>query len=326
MNIESQLKRPPFLIAPRFVERVWGFDDLRPWFAHEPDGRPIGEVWLNGDECLAASGPYAGMSLAEIFSKYPLELLGSATRSPQSPLLIKLIFAKEKLSVQVHPDDTMARKYGAPRGKTECWAVLESGPDAKVAVGLKAGVTVADVERGIKEQTLESMLEILPVDKGEMIYVDAGTVHAILPGAVLLEVQQNCDLTYRLYDYGRPRELHVEKGLEALRLKTRAGKVAPAELGDRTLLINTNYFRIERMELTGSAGKGTLVGEDDGRLTYIYVASGAGLLKCAGETPLELKAQSMVLVPARASEYTIECAEKIEIYRIIDTDHEGGNP
>lgn len=307
----------PILIEPKFVERIWGYVDLRPWMEREPDGRPIGEVWLNGDECVAASGPLTGESVAELFKKYPSELLGSGTKESQSPLLIKLIFAKEKLSVQVHPDDAMAQKYGDPRGKTECWAVLEAQPDATVAVGLKAGVTVADVERGINDHTLEEMLNIVPVVKGEMIYVDSGTVHAILPGSQLLEVQQNCDLTYRLYDYGRPRELHIEKGLEALRLTTSAGKVAPRELGDRTLLIDTNYFRIERLELGGSMKKAAIDGGLAGKLNYIYVASGAGRLVSSDAAAIELKAQSMVLVPALVGDYTIEAAGKMEIYRIV---------
>ena len=307
----------PILIEPKFVERIWGYVDLRPWVNREPDGRPIGEVWLNGDECVAAGGPYDEMSIAQIFRNYPREMLGNDGSGTQSPLLIKLIFAREKLSVQVHPDDAMAQKYGDPRGKTECWAVLEAQPGAQVAVGLKPGVTVADVERGIQEHTLEEMLNIVAVEKGEMIYVDSGTVHAILPGSQLLEVQQNCDLTYRLYDYGRPRELHIEKGLEALRLTTDAGKVAPRELGDRTLLIDKKYFRIERIELSGSMTKTAFDGGIAGKLNYIYVASGAGRLVC-GDAGIELKAQRMVLLPALVGEYSIESAEKIEIYRIVD--------
>jgi mannose-6-phosphate isomerase len=133
--------------------------------------------------------------------------------------------------VQVHPDDAMAQKYGHPRGKTECWYVLEAEPGAQVACGLKPGVTLDQVKAGIEAGTLEQSLNLLDVARGEMIFVDAGTVHAIWPGSILLETQQNCDLTYRMYDYGRGRELHIEKSLEAIRLQTRAGKVAIAGEG-----------------------------------------------------------------------------------------------
>ena len=144
--------------------------------------------------------------------------------------------------MQVHPDDKMAQKYGQPRGKTECWYALAAEPGANVAVGLKPGTTLAQIEEEIQAGTLEASLNALPVAAGDMIYVDAGTVHAIWPGSILLETQQNCDLTYRMYDYGRGRELHIEKSLEATRLKTRAGRVAPRRLVDRTVLIDVEYF------------------------------------------------------------------------------------
>src|SRR5208283_1318162 len=128
----------PFRIAPYFDPRIWGFRDLRPWYDRvAPTGDPIGEVWLTGDQCQVETGPFAGQSLAALFATHAQSLLGPAAPSPDSPLLIKVIFAKEKLSVQVHPDDAMAHKYGQPRGKTECWYALAAEPGALVAVGLK---------------------------------------------------------------------------------------------------------------------------------------------------------------------------------------------
>ena len=165
---------------------------------------------------------------AAIFAETPKRPARARAPSPGSPLLIKVIFAKEKLSVQVHPDDRLAQKYGQPRGKTECWYALAAEPGAQVALGLKPGITLDQVKAGIDAGTLEKSLNLLPVAAGDMIFVDAGTVHAIWPGSILLETQQNCDLTYRMYDYGRPRELHIEKALEATRLHTRAGKVPAA--------------------------------------------------------------------------------------------------
>src|ERR1035438_243324 len=241
----------PFRIEPRFVNRVWGFQDLRPWYDCATNGEPIGEVWLTGDECLVATGPNIGKTLAALFHEASKALLGASTPSPESPLLLKVIFAKEKLSVQVHPDDKLAQKYGQPRGKTECWYALAAEPGAEVAAGVKPGTTLAEIEEGIRAGTLEARLNMLPVAAGDMIFVDAGTVHSIWPGSILLETQQNCDLTYRMYDYGRPRELHIEKSLEATKLATRAGKVAPLELADRTVLIDVEYFRMERIPVNG---------------------------------------------------------------------------
>src|SRR5215831_6399292 len=196
----------PFRIQPQFVGRDWGWDDLHPWYDKVASKEPIGEVWLTGDDCEIATGPHAKKTLAAIFEELPRAILGRDEDSG-SPLLIKVIFAREKLSVQVHPDDRLAWKYGQPRGKTECWYALAAGSDAQVAVGLRRGVTIQEVKAGIDRGTLEQSLNMLPVHAGDMIFVDAGTVHAIWPGSVLLETQQNSDVTYRMYDYGRGREI-----------------------------------------------------------------------------------------------------------------------
>src|ERR1035437_2456568 len=176
----------PFLIEPTFVGRVWGYQDLRPWYnrvvglndeslstgsGRESEER-IGEVWLSGDDCRVASGPHAGSTLGNLFRQAPQAMLGTAAPSTESPLLIKMIFAREKLSVQVHPDARLAQKYGQPRGKTECWYALAAEPGAKVAAGLKPGVTMDQVRVGIQDGTLEESLKLLTVAQGDMIFVD----------------------------------------------------------------------------------------------------------------------------------------------------------
>ena len=178
----------------------------------------------------------------------------------------------------------MAQKYGEPRGKTECWYALAAEPGAQVALGLKPGVTLEQVREGIHEGTLETSLNMLPVAAGEVIFVDAGTVHSIWPGSILLETQQNCDLTYRMYDYGRPRELHIEKSLEATRLETRAGKVPPRVLADRTILIDVEYFRVERIPVRAAARAPALRGEDEPPrgLAYLFAADGQRQNRGAG--------------------------------------------
>jgi len=308
----------PFRIAPRFDERVWGWNDLRPWYDWHSDGAPVGEVWLTGDDCLVATGPHAGQTLQAVFASASEDLLGSGAGSPASPLLLKVLFAKGKLSVQVHPDDKMAQKYGDPRGKTECWYALAADPGAQVACGLKAGVTLDKVREGIREGTLEESLRVLDVAAGDMIFVDAGTVHALWPGSILLETQQNCDLTYRMYDYGRPRELHIEKSLEATRLTTRAGKVVEKVLTDRTILIDVEYFRVERIPVRGSRTSASLRAEgESGRgLAYLFAAEGSGILRGEGFEPVELPTRSVVAIPATSPDFVVEDRGGLDLIRI----------
>ncbi len=236
----------PFRLAPYFRTRIWGFNDLSPWFDYKTDGEPIGEVWLTGEMCPAETGPLAGLSLEKITATHGEALLGKGRAGQEFPLLIKILFPKEKLSVQVHPDDALAQKYGEPRGKTECWYALDAQPGAEVALGIKPGTPPYQVRAAIQASHLEELLNLVPVEKGDMIFVDAGTVHAIGPGAVLLETQQTSDLTYRMYDYGRPRELHLDKSLEAMRLTTGAGKMTPKSVNGHSVLIDQKYFRVER--------------------------------------------------------------------------------
>ena len=220
--------------------------------------------------------------------------------------------------MQVHPDDRMAQKYGDPRGKTECWYALAAEPGAQVAVGLKTGVTLAQVEQGIQTGTLEESLKILPVTQGDMIFVDAGTVHAIWPGAILLETQQNCDLTYRMYDYGRPRELHIEKALEATRLVTKAGKVAPNVLCDRTVLIDAEYFRVERIPINDKRNSASLQssGSAGSGLAYLFAAAGAGRISGSSFDPIDLPARAIAAVPASSPPFEVENLGGLNLFRI----------
>jgi mannose-6-phosphate isomerase len=309
----------PFLIEPRFLAKLWGYADLHPWFDFDASpAEPIGEVWLTGDMCRVASGPHQGTTLAELFAKASSALLGPAPPTPESPLLIKVLFAREKLSVQVHPDDRMAQKYGEPRGKTECWYALAAEPGAQVAVGLKPGVTLEEVRSGMEHGTLEHSLGVLDVAPGDMVFVDAGTVHAIWPGSIVLETQQNCDITYRMYDYGRPRELHIEKSLEATKLKTRAGTVPPRMLNDRTILIDVGYFCVERIPVKGVRASSTLPGpgEPPRWLSYLFAAAGSARLTGAGFDPIQLGPRGIAAIPATAPPFMVEDLGELDLIRM----------
>jgi mannose-6-phosphate isomerase len=309
----------PFRIEPRFVGRVWGYTDLHPWYDRVSSGEPIGEVWLTGDECEVATGPCAGRTLGDVFHEFPEAMLGEGTQSSvESPLLIKVIFAREKLSVQVHPDDRLAQKYGQPRGKTECWYALDAEQEACVAAGIKPGVTMKQVAEEIENGTLENSLNILSIARGEMIYVDAGTVHAIWPGSILLETQQNSDITYRMYDYGRGRELHIEKSLEAARLDTRAGKVPPKVMEDRTILVDADYFCVEQIPIEVSRSSTTLVGigEMTPGLSYLFAAAGSGRLSSPSFGSVDLPERGIVAVPAASPVFAVQDLSGLELIRI----------
>jgi mannose-6-phosphate isomerase len=247
----------PFRLKPWFSERVWGRRDLRPWYTDTGTTELVGEAWLTGPECVVETGELEGRTFASVAQD-----LGG-----EFPLLVKLLFPNEKLSVQVHPDDAQAQTFGEVRGKTECWYVLEAEPGAAVALGLKDGAGKEQVAAAIADGTMESLMEWVPVSVGDMLFVDAGTVHAIGPGVVLLETQQTSDVTYRLYDYGRPRELHLEKGLAVMKAKTQAGKVKPREMDGFIRLIEQKYFSVDRYDLgkmdevrVSMEGRGCLVG------------------------------------------------------------------
>jgi mannose-6-phosphate isomerase len=330
---------PPFKLAPFYQTRIWGFRDLAPWFDYRmdtaADADPIGEVWLTGARCTASTGPLTGKSFTDIMAEYGPSILGSdhvpveiEDGGPlEFPLLVKVLFPREKLSVQVHPDDLLAQQIGEPRGKTECWYALDAEPDTHIALGLKPGVSSEQVRAAIDNQSLEDLLNWVPIETGDMVYVDAGTVHAIWPGAVILETQQTSDITYRLYDYGRPRELHVEKSLHAMRLHTAAGKVRPREENGHTVLVDEQYFRVERWTLDDAAQAARLTSacnnaNIDGRsAALLFVTQGAvkvGGGGCGeGYEPFTLARCELAVLPASANEILIETVEPAEVIRIL---------
>lgn len=305
----------PFLLIPEFRERVWGTRDLRPIYTRVVGKEPIGEVWLTGDECRVANGPYAARTLGELCKEFGAELVGdSATNHDRFPLLIKFLFPREKLSVQVHPDDEGAQKVGQPCGKTECWYVARAVAGAQVGLGVKPGTSRDDFKRAIEETRAEHLLNWIDVKTGEMVYVDAGTVHAIGPNSILIETQQNSDTTYRLYDYGRPRELHVEQGLEAMREVTHAGKVSPRSIDGHDLLVAAPSFIVERFAATEPL---TVTGDPGPSSAHVIVsAEGSAAIECDGAQPVVVNRGEAVVIPASVKQYTVRPQWSIEFLRM----------
>jgi mannose-6-phosphate isomerase len=307
----------PFRLRPVFSERVWGKPNLKPWYDDTGTDQLVGEAWLTGPQCVIETGPLAGKTLDQVAQAFPADLLTPGAM-PEFPLLVKMLFPDAKLSVQVHPDDAQAQAAGQHRGKTECWYVLEAEPGATVALGLKEGTTLEAVASAVHDGSMESLMSWLPVSVGDMIFVDAGTVHAIGHGVVLLETQQTCDVTYRLYDYGRPRELHLEQGLAVTKLHTAAGKVPPVAMDGFTRLIDQRYFVVDRFDL--AAGASVLLGDVTGVSGCVVCLKGTGTV-VSDQGAVALGIGEAVVVPAKAVGVSVKAETALTFFRCFEPRH-----
>ncbi len=236
----------PIQLLPVFQERVWGRNSLAPYFPVVAREGCIGEVWFTFEKNLTS----LGMPLGELIEKHP-EILGTAADVQHPgicPLLLKLLFTSERLSVQVHPDDTYAQQHHGSLGKTEAWYVLDAQPPGEVAVGFREKITPAKLKEAAQSGEIEELVDWRKVNAGEVIFVPAGTVHALGAGLTVCEIQQNSDITYRLYDYGRPRELHLEHGVAVSQIERHEAETKQIALADgRDQLVDCRYFRLERL-------------------------------------------------------------------------------
>ena len=196
----------PVRLTTRFLEKVWGTENLSPWYPKS--SQKIGEVWFEAD----------------------------------LPLLIKFLFTSERLSVQVHPDDTYAAQHENSRGKTEMWYILRAEPGAQIAIGFREKISPARLKEAALSGEIEKLLNWVDVEAGDVFYIPAGTVHAIGAGLAICEIQQHSDVTYRLYDYGRPRELHIDKSLAVASLDATKPK-------STMLPVESPYFHTELARL-----------------------------------------------------------------------------
>jgi mannose-6-phosphate isomerase len=313
----------PLLMSPLFDPRPWGTLDLSPVYPGHRFDEKIGEAWLTGDHCKAANGPLKGKSLAELSRQHGTQLVGSAADDPHRfPLLMKFLFPHEKLSVQVHPDDDAARRIGEPCGKNECWYVAHARPGAQVALGLKPGTTRQEFEQAIQQKRAEELLNWINVFAGEMIYVAGGTIHTLGPGSIIVETQQQSDTTYRLYDYGRPRELHLQQGLSVMKEKTGAGKVlrpAPSEIpgtgNRRAPLVVSSYFVVEMLDLKDPQEFQTIDGSGKSSVQILTAVEGCGVVEAPGTAPVTLAKGDAVVVPASIGQFSIRPQWSIELLK-----------
>jgi mannose-6-phosphate isomerase len=313
----------PLLMLPAFDPRPWGSHDLSPIYPNRQFEEKIGEAWLTGDDCKVANGPFTGRTLAQLSEQYQRELVGDAARDARRfPLLLKFLFPHEKLSVQVHPDDEQARRVGQPWGKTECWYVAHAKPGSQIALGLKPGVTVAQLEDAIREKRAEELLNWLNVYTGDMIYVAGGTVHTLGPGSVIIETQQQSDTTYRLYDYGRPRELHLKEGLAAVKLNVCSGKVvrpAPAQIrggnNRQAPLVAAPYFVVDLFEMKDAQELNTRDDSGKSSAQILVAVEGCGVVEAAGAEPVTVAKGDAVVVPASVERFVVRPQWTLEFLR-----------
>jgi len=310
-------------MLPAFDPRPWGTRDLSPIYPNHQFAEKIGEAWLTGDDCKVANAPLTGKTLAQLSEQYQRDLVGEAARDAKRfPLLAKFLFPHEKLSVQVHPDDEQARRVGQPWGKTECWYVAHSNPGSQIALGLKTGTTVAQFQQAIQEKSAEELLNWLDVHAGDMIYVAGGTVHTLGPGSVIVEIQQQSDTTYRLYDYGRGRELHLKEGMAAVKERTASGKVvrpAPAQIHGNNnrheLLVAAPYFVVDRFEAKEAFELSTRDNAGRSSVQILVATEGCGVIETPGVEPVTLAKGDAVVVPASLEQFSVRPQWTLEFLR-----------
>ena len=310
-------------MLPGFDPRPWGTLDLSPIYPNHKFEEKIGEAWLSGDDCKVANGPLTGKTLAQLSQEYQRQLVGDAARdSRRFPLLLKFLFPHEKLSVQVHPDDEQAARVGQPWGKTECWYIAHAKPGAQIALGLKPGVTAKQFEESIHQKRAEALLQWINVYAGDTIYVAGGTVHTLGPGSIVVETQQQSDTTYRLYDYGRPRELHLKDGMAAVKERVKSGKVIrpapeqiPGSMNRHAPLIGTPYFVVDMFEAKQTLQLATTAESARSSVQILVAVEGCGVVEAAGMDPVTFAKGDAVVVPACVGKFDVRPQWALEFLR-----------
>ena len=301
-------------LKPVFKEVIWGGDALRTRFGYDIPSERTGECWAvsghkNGD-CKIRGGRYDGWSLGRLWQEHR-ELFGNQPGA-QFPLLVKIIDARDDLSIQVHPDDAYAAAHeNGSLGKTECWYVLDCDPDATIVVGHNAS-SKEELKEMIESGRWDELLRIRPIHKGDFFQIEPGTVHAIRKGTLIMETQQSSDVTYRLYDYGRlqdgkPRQLHLSQSMDVITCPCEEAAVERSveETGEYRLerLVSCRFYTVEHADVHGSLrrkgqplyeildvldGEGSINGERIKKGDHFLLPCGYGDYELRGELELML--------------------------------------
>ncbi|MBZ0313925.1 type I phosphomannose isomerase catalytic subunit [Clostridium butyricum] len=297
----------PIKFENLYYERIWGGKDLEKFRNNVPEG-VIGESWdiachKNGTGKVA-NGELKGKGFDEVIKEYGNKFLGNSISIAEDfPLLIKLITAKDKLSVQVHPNDEYAKKVENDLGKTEAWYVVDAEEGASLIVGTK-DCDKETFKKAIEDGNLDKYLNKIPVKKGDFFYVQSGLVHAICEGILIAEIQQSSDTTYRVYDYNRGREIHVEKALDvidfSLKGENTQGITIKNDGYDKTYLCLGEYFTIQKYEVNTSVKEAS----DEDRFYLFTCVDGEGTIKYNGGEE-KISMGDSIFIPASLGEYEL---------------------
>lgn len=306
-----------WIFEPILKSTIWGGDRIASFKKIKTDMTDVGESWevsgVEGSESVVAAGPDKGLSLSSLIDKYGSDLVGERNFIKYGdlfPMLVKFIDASRDLSIQVHPDDDIARKHGKRNGKTEMWYVLNAEKGARLALGFKEKINPDEYEKLVESGKIEEVLNFIPIKKGDVFYIPGGRVHAIGAGAFVVEIQQTSDDTYRIYDYhrkdkdGNERQLHTELAKECIRFDDT--NVKPVEYTPhRDIPVNlvssqyfyTNLLQIDEVVLRDYSEWDTFV--------IIIATHGKASLTC-GEETIDIHEGMSVLIPASARMLTIK--------------------
>jgi len=317
----------PFTFHPVFKERVWGGREIERLYGKKlPPRAPIGESWeisdRPGDASVIANGPLAGKNLRWLMENHRAELLGDAKPANENrfPLLCKILDAREKLSLQVHPSANKAAGLGG-EPKTEMWFIADAAPGAELYVGLKRGVTRAEFERRVQDGSVAQCFHHIPVRAGDAMFLPGGRVHAIGAGLVIFEIQQNSDTTYRVFDWnrvgldGKPRALHIAESLASIDFNDFEPALVPSRfVGDSLMqvrsLVRDPLFAVEAWKLSG-----TKVSLELGKVQIVAVTGGQVEIK-SGSTSVNLSAGQFCLVPACLERTEARATSEVTLLRV----------
>ncbi|MEW9093584.1 MAG: type I phosphomannose isomerase catalytic subunit [Clostridiaceae bacterium] len=299
----------PIKFKNLYYEKIWGGRDLEKFRDNLPDGN-IGESWdiachPNGMS-IVDNGKFKGKRFDELIKEYGKKLLGEDFDGKEFSLLVKLINSKEKLSVQVHPNDEYAKRVENSLGKTEAWYVVEAKGEAFLIVGTK-DCDKETFKKAIEEGRTEEYLNKIQVKKGDCFLIKSGLVHSICEGVIIAEIQQNSDITYRIYDYGRPREIHVEKSLDVIDFNLKAMNERENKLNkfngySKGVLCHSEYFTIEKYIINE-------ILEEESNVSKFYIftcVDGFGTITSEDGTILKIHKGDSILIPATLGKYIIK--------------------
>lgn len=317
-STSTNSRTKPFLLTPAGKDYLWGGNRLKTEFNKEIDLVPLAETWEcsthpNGPSVIV-TGRHAGKTLAELLKEHPEYLGKHPGTEGELPVLIKFIDAKKNLSVQVHPDDDYARKYeNGQLGKTEMWYVMDAAPDAQLVYGFNHDITKEQLRQSLKDGTVEKYLQKVKIQKDDVFFIEAGTVHAIGAGALIAEIQESSNLTYRLYDYnrvgkdGKLRELHIDKALAVANLKSSSEPRQPLRLlkykkGSATeLLCRCKYFQVERYLLNTESSRKLVEFQTAGDTFEVFLClDGCGVVFMEDGDSMNFFKGDCIFVPANS--------------------------